>query len=339
VTRWLRHVVLQVDVEVDCVTALVGPSGAGKSTLLRMVAGLLPPDSGTIECDGERWFGDGRDVPPERRRCGFVFQDYALFPHMTVERNVAYGAHGADVRPLLERVGIPHLASARPPSLSGGERQRVALARALAIEPRALLLDEPLSALDPATRGAVASELSAILHDAGVPTIVVTHSYEEAVSLAERVVVLESGRIIQQGAPQELLEAPASPFVAEFAGTNYLPGMASGSTVALDRGGAVEIAGEAYGRVAVLIAPWEITLAHQRPDDSARNSIHGTIDRVVPFGNRVRVVLAGVTAEITPESADRLALRPGVEAVASWKATSTRLVLTGQTIDSTPPHV
>ena len=328
-TRRLRTAVLQVDLEVDGVTALVGPSGAGKTTLLRMVAGLVAPDSGTIECGGERWFGDDRDVPPERRRCGFVFQDYALFPHMTVERNVRYGAAAADVRPLLERVGIARLASARPPSLSGGERQRVALARALAVEPRAMLLDEPLSALDPATRGSVASELSAILREAAVPTIVVTHSYEEAVSLADRVAVLEEGRVVQQAAPEELLAAPASAFVAEFAGTNYLLGTASGSTVALDRGGVVETAAVAYGRVAVLIAPWEITLAHRRPDDSARNALSGRIERVVPFGNRVRVVVAGITAEITPESAERLALRPGVEAVASWKATSTRLRLTG----------
>ena len=325
----LRAVTLQVELEVDGVTALVGPSGAGKTTLLRMVAGLVAPDSGTIECGGEPWFGDDRDVPPERRRCGFVFQDYALFPHMTVERNVAYGAASSDVTPLVRRVGIAHLASARPPSLSGGERQRVALARALAVQPRAMLLDEPLSALDPATRGSVASELSAILRETAVPTIVVTHSYEEAVSLAARVAVLEEGQIIQQAAPQELLAAPASPFVAEFAGTNYLPGTASGSSVALDRGGVVQVAAAAYGRVAVLVAPWEITLAHRRPDDSARNSLSGPIERVVPLGNRVRVVVAGITAEITPESAERLALRPGVEAVASWKATSTRLLLTG----------
>jgi molybdate transport system ATP-binding protein len=329
VTRQLRSTALQVDLRIDGVTALVGPSGVGKTTLLRMVAGLVSPDSGTIECGGERWFGGGHDVPPERRRCGFVFQDYALFPHMTVERNVSYGAGAADVRPLLERVGIAHLASARPPDLSGGERQRVALARALAVRPRAMLLDEPLSALDPATRASVAGELSAILREAAVPAIVVTHAYEEAFSLAQHVAVLEDGRITQRAAPEELLAAPASPFVAEFAGTNYLPGTASGSTVTLDRGGVVATASVAYGRVAVLIAPWEITLAHERPDDSARNSLSGPIERVVPLGSRVRVVLAGITAEITPESAERLALRPGVEAVASWKATSTRVRLTG----------
>jgi molybdopterin-binding protein len=297
--------------------------------MLRMVAGLTRPDDGVIECGGERWFGGGRDLPPERRRCGFVFQDYALFPHMTVTQNVAYGAGDVETGPLLERLGIGHLASARPPSLSGGERQRVAVARALALRPSAMLLDEPLAALDPATRGSVATELAAVLREAGVPALVVTHSYEEAVTLAARAAVLEGGRIVQVAGARELLQAPATPFVAEFAGTNYLPGTASGSSVRLDRGGTVEIAGVAYGRVAVLVAPWEITLAHRRPDDSARNAVAGRIERIVPLGNRVRVVLAGITAEITPESAERLALRPGVDAVASWKATSTRLVLTG----------
>jgi molybdopterin-binding protein len=197
------------------------------------------------------------------------------------------------------------------------------------VAPLSLLLDEPLSALDPATRGTVASELAAVLKEAGVPALVVTHSYEEAVSLAGRVAVVERGRIVQLGPLRELLEAPATPFVGEFAGTNHLPGMASGGQVLLDRGGSVEIAGAAYGRVAVLIAPWEITLALKKADDSARNHLTGRVDRVVPLGNRVRVALSGITAEITPESAERMALRPGVEVVASWKATSTRIVTTG----------
>jgi molybdate transport system ATP-binding protein len=250
VTRELRSFTLHVELDVDGVLAVVGPSGAGKSTLLRLIAGLDAPSRGRIECDGDLWFGDGRDLPPERRRCGFVFQDYALFPHMTVRQNVAYGADGTDIDPLLDRVGIGHLAAARPPRLSGGERQRVALARALALQPQALLLDEPLSALDPATRGAVAAELAAVLRDAAVPAIVVTHAYDEAVSLAGRVAVIERGRVVQEGTPRELLEAPLSSFVAEFAGTNYLPGMASGGLVHLDRGGSVRIAGDAAGRVA-----------------------------------------------------------------------------------------
>jgi molybdate transport system ATP-binding protein len=258
-----------------------------------------------------------------------VFQDYALFPHMTVRQNVAYGADGTDIDPLLERVGIGHLAAVRPPRLSGGERQRVALARALALQPQALLLDEPLSALDPATRGAVAAELAAVLRDAAVPAIVVTHAYDEAVSLAGRVAVIEQGRVVQEGTPRELLEAPLTSFVAEFAGTNYLPGMASGGQVHLDRGGSVRIAGDASGRVAVLVAPWEITLSLAPVDDSAQNHIAGAIERVVPMGNRVRVTIDGIAAEITPESAERLALQPGVRVIASWKATSTRILATG----------
>jgi molybdate transport system ATP-binding protein len=313
VTRDLRSFTLHVELDVDGVLAVVGPSGAGKSTLLRLIAGLDAPSRGRIECDGDLWFGDGRDLPPERRRCGFVFQDYALFPHMTVRQNVAYGADGTDIDPLLERVGIGHLAAVRPPRLSGGERQRVALARALALQPQALLLDEPLSALDPATRGAVAAELAAVLRDAAVPAIVVTHAYDEAVSLAGRVAVIEQGRVVQEGTPRELLEAPLTSFVAEFAGTNYLPGMASGGQVHLDRGGSVRLAGDASAPV----------------DDSAQNHIAGAIERVVPMGNRVRVTIDGIAAEITPESAERLALQPGVRVIASWKATSTRILATG----------
>ena len=328
-TRELRSFTLQVELDVDGVLAVVGPSGAGKSTLLRLIAGLDAPSHGRIECDGDLWFGEGRDLPPERRRCGFVFQDYALFPHMTVRQNVAYGADGTDIDPLLDRVGIGHLAAARPPRLSGGERQRVALARALALQPQALLLDEPLSALDPATRGAVAAELAAVLRDAAVPAIVVTHAYDEAVSLAGRVAVIEQGRVVQGGTPRELLEAPLTSFVAEFAGTNYLPGMASGGRVHLDRGGSVRIAGDASGRVAVLVAPWEITLSLAPVDDSAQNHIAGAVERVVPMGNRVRVTIGGIAAEITPESAERLALQPGVRVIASWKATSTRILATG----------
>ena len=148
-------------------------------------------------------------------------------------------------------------------------------------------------------------------------------------SLAGRVVVLEHGQVVQDTSPQELLEAPLTPFVAEFAGTNYLPGMASGGEVRLDRGGTVRILGAASGRVAVLVAPWEITLALQPVDDSARNHIAGVVDRVIPLGNRVRVAVEGIAAEVTPESAERLGLRPGVPVIASWKATSTRIVASG----------
>ena len=209
---------------------MIGPSGAGKTTLLRLVAGLDRPATGTVECDGERWVGDGVWVQPERRGVGFVFQDYALFPHMSVHANVAFEAR-RDVEDLLERLRIAHLATARPDRLSGGERQRVALARALAIGPRTLLLDEPLAALDPSTRSTVAAELAQVIAGAGVPTIVVTHSYEEAVMFADEVAVMDRGAIVQHGSAAEVVEAPASAFVAEFAGINYLLGTAAGTRV------------------------------------------------------------------------------------------------------------
>jgi molybdate transport system ATP-binding protein len=315
-------------VEVERALAVIGPSGSGKTTLLRLIAGLTRPAAGTVECDGERWSGDGIWVPPEGRRVGFVFQDYALFPHMSVHANVAFEAR-ADVEALLERLRIDHLAAARPGSLSGGERQRVALARALAIQPRALLLDEPLAALDPSTRSAVAAELSQVIDEAAVPTVVVTHSYEEAVMFADRVAVMDRGAIVQHGPAAEVVEAPASAFVAEFAGINYLPGTAAGTTVRLDGGETVRTADPAEGRVAILVAPWEITLAPSGAGgdgDSALNRLPARVDRVVVVGNRARVTLGRVVAEVTPESVERLSIRPGLDVVAVWKATATRVV-------------
>jgi len=307
---------------------VIGPSGAGKTTLLRLVAGLDRPATGTVECDGERWVGDGVWVQPERRGVGFVFQDYALFPHMSVHANVAFEAR-RDVEDLLERLRIAHLATARPDRLSGGERQRVALARALAIGPRTLLLDEPLAALDPSTRSTVAAELAQVIADAGVPTIVVTHSYEEAVMFADEVAVMDRGAIVQHGSAAEVVEAPASAFVAEFAGINYLLGTAAGTRVRLDGGQTVRTTDPAEGRVAVLVAPWEITLAvgdAGGDGDSALNRIPARVDRVVMVGNRARVTLGSVVAEVTPESVERLAIRPGLDVVAVWKATATRVV-------------
>jgi molybdate transport system ATP-binding protein len=251
-----------------------------------------------------------------------MFQDYALFPHMTVRGNVAYGA-SLPVDPLLERIGIGHLAKARPRSLSGGERQRVALARALARDPKLLLLDEPLSALDPATRGKMADQLSAGIAGAGVPVLIVTHSYEEAVSLARRMIVLEFGRITQRGVSGDLLHAPKTAFVAEFAGLNYLEGNAAGRDVVLDSGERVHLAEPASGRVAVLIAPWEITvLRRQAGDTSAQNQLTAPIGHMVTTGNRVRIGIGPLTAEITAESSERLALSPGDAVTASFKSTA-----------------
>jgi len=199
---------LELAVEPGERLALAGPSGAGKTTLLRIVSGLLRPAAGRVAIGEEVWLDTetGREVPAEHRRCGVVFQDFALFPGLSAWRNVAYGMNGARrdrrqrAEELLGRFGIAALAEAKPGSLSGGERQRVALARALAIEPRALLLDEPLSALDPETRRQAQRELHDFLAELPIPVLLVTHSREEAALLADRLAVIDRGRIVSEEA-------------------------------------------------------------------------------------------------------------------------------------------
>jgi molybdate transport system ATP-binding protein len=314
-----------LDVAPGETVALVGPSGAGKSTVLRAVAGLVRPAARRIEC-GRTWFDEDTNVPPERRSVGFVFQEYALFPHLSVERNVAFA--GA-VDGLLERLGIAHLARAKPGELSGGERQRVALARALARRPKLLLLDEPLSALDPHTRADVRAELHATLADIGLPALVVTHDFEDAATLADRVGVMVDGTIRQLAPPGELVAEPADPVVATFAGGNLLYGTAqqtSGLTeVVLDDGSTIWSTDARDGRVAALVYPWEVSLAREAPTDSALNHVRAAVTSVVPLGNRVRVRVGRLTAEVTTASAERLGLAVGAPAVASFKATATRL--------------
>ena len=310
--------------------AIVGASGAGKTTLLRAIAGLVTPDSGRIALGREVWFAGHANRPPEEREVGFVFQDYALFPHLTVRRNVAFGARG-DVDALLRSFGIEALAAERPGRLSGGERQRVALARALARRPRVLLLDEPLAALDAHTKARVRAELREHLREAALPTLLVTHDYEDAAGLADRVGVLHAGRLVQIGRADELLASPATQFVAEFVGANLLPGTArrgrDGLTeVELEGGERVVSTDEAEGRVGVVLHPWEIALARVQAEDSIQNHVVGTVASVVTVGNRVRVRLGPLTAEVTATSVDQLGIREGERLVASFKATATRLV-------------
>jgi ABC-type sulfate/molybdate transport systems ATPase subunit len=306
--------------------ALVGPSGAGKTTVLRAIAGLVRPSGGWIECGGT-WFDARTHVPPEQRSVGLVFQEYALFPHLTVERNVAFGGR---VDGLLERLRIDHLARAKPGDLSGGERQRVALARALARRPKVLLLDEPMSALDPHTRGEVRAELHVILRDLGLPTLLVTHDFEDAATLADRVGVLVEGRLRQVAAPAELVAEPADAFVAGLAGGNVLSGVArpkEGLTeVTLARGGVVWSTDELEGPVDVLVYPWDVALAREALADSALNHVQAPITSLVRVGNRVRVRVGALTAEVTAASVERLALATGEPVVASFKATATRLL-------------
>ena len=315
----LRSFALELTLDVRGTVALVGPSGAGKTSVLHAIAGLRKC-TGRIAVDGVDW----TNLPPEQRAAGLVFQDYALFPHMTVRRNVEYGGGAGD---LLERLGIAHLANERPAGLSGGERQRVALARALARDPRVLLLDEPLAALDAHTRTQVRGELHELLATLDIPVLLVTHDFEDAAALATQVGVLVDGKLRQLGSPAELVAAPSDPFVASFTGANVLSGRGDGSTrVRLLDGTTIATAETVQGDVTVAVYPWEITVATSPPHDSALNVIHAPIRSVVELGARVRVTLGPVSAEVTAESVARLGLHPGQDAYASFKATGTRVL-------------
>ena len=329
----LRRLRVDLALEVGRETvALVGPSGAGKTSVLRAIAGLVRPERGWIGLGDEVWLDtDGRvDRPPEARAVGYVFQDYALFPHLSVRRNISFGG-ARRVDELLDRFSIRHLAEARPGEISGGERQRVALARALARDPKVLLLDEPLSALDAHTRNAVRVELHELLRELCLPTLVVTHDFEDAAALADRVGVMLDGRLLQSGTPTDLVLGPADPFVASLTGGVLLPGHArrgpDGLTeVELDDGTIVYSVERGVGRVGVVVHPWEITLARSISADSARNHLRGAVTAIVPDGDRVRVRVGLLTAEVTAAAAKELELAPGVSVVASFKATGARLV-------------
>lgn len=291
--------------------ALVGPSGSGKTTVLRAIAGLRHPDGGRITLGDEVWFDAAARtrLPPERRSAGFVFQEYALFPHLSVRENVAFGGTGP-VDPLLERLRIARLADERPGVLSGGERQRVALARALAREPRVLLLDEPLAALDAHTRAAVRAELQDLLGELALPTLLVTHDFRDAAALADRAAVIVDGRVRQSGTIAELVAAPADAFVAAFTGANVLAGCATvgdgdGATVTLDGGGELRVREPASGRVGIAVYPWEIELLARAPGPAGddRVVLERVVTTVTPDEGRVRVRLGDVIVDAAPGSA------------------------------------
>jgi molybdate transport system ATP-binding protein len=328
----LRDFELTLALDVARTVALVGPSGAGKTSVLRAIAGLAHPSAGRIELDDETWLDVERriDLRPEERRVGLVFQEYALFPHMTVRANVSYGGRER-VDELLERFHIGHLADVRPATLSGGERQRVALARALAREPDVLLLDEPLSALDTHTKSQVRGELSELLHGLDLPTVLVTHDYEDAAALADEVGVIVDGKLRQLAAPAELVARPKDAFVASFTGANLLHGTARRAgddltEVRLAGGEQLFSSDPGDGEVGVVVYPWEISVARSHTVDSALNVVRGEVGSIVEVGNRVRVRIGPVTAEITASSSDRLELARGGVAYATFKATGTRLV-------------
>lgn len=332
ITVPLRDFELRLSLAVDSTVALIGPSGSGKTTVLNAIAGLVRPAGGSIRCDEETWSDAEADIflRPEQRRVGLVFQDYALFPHLTVRQNVEYARRNA-ADEYLERFGIAHLERARPDDLSGGERQRVALARALARDPAILLLDEPLSALDAHTKIDVRAELQQLLTGLEIPTLLVTHDFEDAAALAGKVGVMVKGQLRQTGSPVDLVAQPADPFVASFTGANLLHGRTDGTSggttgIRLDDGNLIATSDAADGAVTLAVYPWDITISTTPPNDSAMNVTSGLITAITELGNRARVTIGPLSAEVTVDSLRRLGLQPGLHAYASFKATGTRVV-------------
>ena len=326
---------LHLEVADGEVLAVLGPNGSGKSTLLRALAGLRPLASGRIVLDGTVLDDPaaGVLVPPERRPCGIVFQDYLLFPHLTTVANVAFGLRSRGVpkseanrRALvwLERMGLGDRAGARPGQLSGGQAQRVAMARALATEPRLLLLDEPMAALDAGVRGSVRHQLRHHLGDFNGSCVMVTHDPLDAAAIADRLVIVEAGAVVQQGTMEEVTTRPRTGYVAELMGLNLLRGVAAGTTLALDGGTVLETATPWRGDVFAAVAPRDIALYADRPDGSPRNTWPARVAEVHLMGDRARVLLDGqvrVTAEVTPAALSYLGLTEGAQVWASVKAT------------------
>ena len=327
---------LRIGLAESPVTVLFGPSGAGKTTLLRLLAGLERADAGEIRFRGEVWYdaAGGVNLAPQKRRAGFLFQDYALFPHLTVARNVGYAARGGKGRELLEAFGLAELAERRPRSISGGQQQRVALARALAAEPALLLLDEPLSALDAASRGRMRHELRRMLKAGGVPSIVVTHDRVEAVALGDRMAVMVDGRIRQHGAVDEVFRHPADAQVAEAVGTeNVLPVVVvgrEGGLVTVEVGGVrLECVDTEVAPAFACIRAEDVALArHTGEESSARNRLAGRVRQVLLEGPLARVELDcgfPLVAAITAQSAGDMNLQPGDPVYAVVKATAVHL--------------
>ena len=315
---------------------LLGPNGSGKSTTLRCLAGLERPSQGMVEISGTVVEDTTRAIhtSPEARSIGYVFQDYLLFPHMSVLDNVAFGPRSrgesrreaaASARDWLERLDIADLADRKPRELSGGQQQRVALARALVTEPDLLLLDEPLAALDAGTRSAVRSLLRQYLADFTGAVVLVTHDPMDAMVLADRVVVLEDGHIVQSGTPGDVARRPESAYVAQLVGVNMLRGDADSGTVTLEGGGSIRIADhDMSGPVIVALRPEAISVHLHHPEGSARNVWETTITGLEARGDLVRVETAGppaVTAVITPGAVSDLDLHEGARIWLSAKAT------------------
>lgn len=344
--RWSLHAEvtgfnqLTLDAEPGTTIAVVGPNGAGKTTLLRALLGLTPRAHAELRLGDT----DVTGLPPHRRHVAWVPQDGALFPHMSALANTAYGPRALGVpraearrraQEWLDRLGVGHLAHRRPAQVSGGQAQRVALARALAARPRLLLLDEPLAALDQTTRAHVRHTLRTHLDTFGGVCLIVTHDPVEAVSLADRVLVLDQGLALQDEAPAEVTRHPRSPWVARMLGRNAWSGTAGPEGLALPGGGTLVIADPLPPGTEALaiIAPEAVSVHRDKPTGSPRNVWPGTIREITTSGSRLRLLITSpqapdLVAEITPQAAAELGLTDGTQVWTSVKATETTVVPT-----------
>ncbi|MGR6973315.1 ABC transporter ATP-binding protein [Streptomyces cynarae] len=314
------------------VVALLGPNGAGKTTALRALAGLVPLSGGHLRLDGAAL----ERTPPEARPVGVVFQDYLLFPHLSALDNVAFGprcrgASKVEARAVaagwLERMGLAEHAGAKPRRLSGGQAQRVALARALATRPRLLLLDEPLAALDARTRLEVRGGLRRHLDEFEAVAVLVTHDPLDAMVLADRLVVVEHGRVVQEGTPSDIARRPRTDYIAQLVGLNLYRGTAQGHTVRLDAGCSITTTEDLSGPVFVAFRPSAVTLYRDRPDgSSARNLWRCEVAGLQTHGDQIRADLTGelpLAADLTTVAAAELGLHPGAKVWATVKAAQT----------------
>ncbi|WP_405443090.1 ABC transporter permease [Streptomyces niveus] len=342
--RWALHADvtgftrLVLDAEPGTTIAVVGPNGAGKTTLLRALLGLTPRAHAELRLGAL----DVTALPPHRRGVAWVPQDGALFPHLSALSNTAYGLRAQGVgraearrsaQLWLDRLGVGHLAHRRPAQVSGGQAQRVALARALATDPRLLLLDEPLAALDQTTRARVRHTLRSHLEGFGGVCLMVTHDPVEAVSLADRVLVLDEGRVVQDAPPADVTRRPRSPWVARMLGRNAWPGTATADGLALTDGGLLVVADPPPPgtRALAIIAPEAVSVHRDRPSGSPRNVWPGTVREITSSGSRLRVLITSeqapdLVAEITPQAAVELGLADGVPVWTSVKATEATVV-------------
>jgi spermidine/putrescine ABC transporter ATP-binding subunit len=315
--------------------ALLGPSGSGKSTTLRMLAGLEEATSGEIELDGENLAG----VPPHKRDTSMVFQNYALFPHMTVGENIAFGLKRQNVPPeeiddriddVLDLVDLSELRDRKPETLSGGQQQRVATARSLAVEPAVLLMDEPLGALDKKLRDRIKIDLTRLQDRLGITTVYVTHNQDEALTMADRIAVMNEGRIEQIGTPDEIYNRPTNRFVSEFIGdANFIEGDVStrdGRVVLEAHGRELGVAADhpPAGRSVAFVRPERLSVVSEAPPE--QNAIRGTVEQILFAGATTRYFVTADGVEYVVEGESDTAVAEGEEAFVAWAPGDTHLV-------------